>query len=158
MESKSTDVLGVLPVYGSLEAFFIVFSVYKIDKALSCERLLSKGLLFGLMHATNYFFHLDVTLILKNYVLLNIIPAFLVGLTFKESFFLFCLLSIIKIKKDLRHLSGSLDLLNNQLSAFDQTVRHELVSVSPVLFVREVAGTYPVYLASFMMQRTESIS
>jgi len=72
--------LAFLPVYGPLEAFFIVFSVYKIDKALSCERLLSKGLLltslfFGLMHATNYFFHPYVILILKNYVLLNIIPA-----------------------------------------------------------------------------------
>ena len=77
--------LAFLPVYGPLEAFFIVFSVYKIDKALLCERLLSKGLLFGLMHATNYFFHPDVILILKNYVLLNIIPAFLVGLTFKKS-------------------------------------------------------------------------
>ena len=82
--------LAFLPVYGPLEAFFIVFSVYKIDKALSCERLISKGLLltssfFGLMHTANYFFHPDIKLILINYVLLNIIPAFFVGLTFKKS-------------------------------------------------------------------------
>lgn len=51
--------LPYLLVYGPLEAFFIVFSVYKIDKGLSCERLISKGLilssiLFGLIHAVNY--------------------------------------------------------------------------------------------------------
>jgi len=82
--------LAFLPVYGPLEAFFIVFSVYKIDKALSCKRLISKGLLltsllFGLMHTANYFFHPDINLILINYVILNIIPALFVGLTFKKS-------------------------------------------------------------------------
>jgi len=82
--------LAFLPVYGPLEAFFIVFSIVKIDRALSCKRLMSKGLLltslfFGLMHIANYFFHPDLTLILRNYVLLNIIPALFVGLTFKKS-------------------------------------------------------------------------
>lgn len=82
--------LAFLPVYGPLEAFFLIFSVYKIDKGLSCKKLLSKGLLltsllFGLMHATNYVFYRNITLILVNYVLLNIIPAFLVGLVFKKS-------------------------------------------------------------------------
>jgi len=82
--------LAFLPVYGPLEAFFIVFSIIKFDRALSCERLMSKGLLltsllFGLMHTANYFFHPNVTLIRINYVLLNIIPAIFVGLTFKKS-------------------------------------------------------------------------
>jgi len=79
-----------LLVYGPLEAFFIVFSVYKFDKGLLCEKLVSKGLiltsiLFGLMHAVNYIWHPDITLILANYVLGNIIPALFVGLIFKKS-------------------------------------------------------------------------
>ena len=82
--------LAFLPVYGPLEAFFIVFSIVKIDKAFSCKKLMSKGLLltslfFGLMHTANYFFHPDITLILINYVLLNVIPALFVGLAFKKS-------------------------------------------------------------------------
>lgn len=77
-------------IYGPLEAFFIVFSVHKIDEALSCERLISKGLilsavLFGLMHTVNYLWYPNLTLILTNYVLGNIIPALLVGLIFKKS-------------------------------------------------------------------------
>ena len=53
--------LAFLPVYGPLEAFFIVFSIVKIDKAFLMQRLMSKGLLlnslfFGLMHTANYFF------------------------------------------------------------------------------------------------------
>jgi len=57
--------LAFLPVYGPLEAFFIVFSIVKIDKALSFKRLMSKGLLltslfFGLMHTANYFFSFGI--------------------------------------------------------------------------------------------------
>ena len=79
-----------LIVYGPLEAFFIVFSVYKIDRGLSSEKLISKGLiltsiLFGLMHTINYIWYPNITLILMNYVLGNIIPAFFVGLVFKKS-------------------------------------------------------------------------
>jgi len=79
-----------LLIYGPLEAFFIVFSVYKIDVGLSCEKLISKGLilssiLFGLMHAVNYIFYPNITAILTNYVLGNIIPALFVGLIFKKS-------------------------------------------------------------------------
>jgi hypothetical protein len=82
--------LAYLIVYGPLEAFFIVFSVYKIDRGLSCRRLVSKGLiissiLFGLMHAINYIWYPNVTLIATNYVLGNIIPALFVGLIFKKS-------------------------------------------------------------------------
>jgi membrane protease YdiL (CAAX protease family) len=82
--------LPFLFIYGPLEAFFIVFSVYKIDVGLSCRRLISKGLilssfLFGLMHAVNYIFYPNVTSILTNYVLGNIIPALFVGLIFKKS-------------------------------------------------------------------------
>ncbi len=82
--------LPFLLIYGPLEAFFIVFSVYKIDVGLSCEKLISKGLilssiLFGLMHAANYIFYPNITLILTNYVLGNIIPALFVGLIFKKS-------------------------------------------------------------------------
>ncbi|HIE18351.1 TPA: hypothetical protein EYP75_01355 [Candidatus Bathyarchaeota archaeon] len=82
--------LAFLLVYGPLEAFFIAFSIVKIDKAFSCERLMSKGLLltslfFGLKHMANYFFHPNMTMILINYVLLNIIPALFVGLAFKKS-------------------------------------------------------------------------
>ena len=82
--------LPFLLVYGPLEAFFIVFSVYKIDKGLSCQKLISKGLilsciLFGLLHAVNYIWYPNVTLILTNYVLGNIIPALFVGLIFKKS-------------------------------------------------------------------------
>jgi membrane protease YdiL (CAAX protease family) len=79
-----------LLVYGPLEAFFIVFSVYKIDKGLLCEKLVSKGLilssiLFSLIHAVNYISYPDVTLILRNYVLGNFIPALFVGFIFKKS-------------------------------------------------------------------------
>lgn len=79
-----------LLVYGPLEAFFIVFSVYKIDRGLSCENLVSKGvissaILFGLIHVVNYIFYPNITLILTNYVLGNIIPALFVGLAFKKS-------------------------------------------------------------------------
>ncbi|MDH5754075.1 MAG: hypothetical protein OEY95_02550 [Candidatus Bathyarchaeota archaeon] len=82
--------LPYLLVYGPLEAFFIVFSVYKIDRGLSCKKLISKGsiissILFGLMHAINYFWYPNITLILTNYVLGNIIPALFVGLIFKKS-------------------------------------------------------------------------
>ncbi len=82
--------LPYLIVYGPLETFFIVFSVYKIDRGLPSEKLISKGLilssiLFGLMHAVNYIFHPNVTLIMTNYVLGNIIPALFVGLIFKKS-------------------------------------------------------------------------
>ena len=82
--------LPYLLVYGPLEAFFIMFSVYKIDRGLSCKKLISKGLiissiLFGLMHAINYFWYPNITLILTNYVLGNIIPALFVGLIFKKS-------------------------------------------------------------------------
>ncbi len=89
-DMDKTMLLLYLPVYGPLEAFFIVFSVRKLDAGLSCERLVSKGLiissfLFGLMHATNYLFHPDVALVLSGYVLGNIVPAFLVGLVFKKS-------------------------------------------------------------------------
>ena len=82
--------LAFLPVYGPLEAFFIVFSIVKIDKAFLMQGLMSKGLLlnslfFGLMHTANYFFHPDVTLILINYVLLNVTPALFVGPAFKKS-------------------------------------------------------------------------
>jgi membrane protease YdiL (CAAX protease family) len=91
--SWSLDPLMFLPfllIYGPLEAFFIVFSVYKIDAGLSCENLISKGLilssiLFGLMHAVNYIFYPNITSILANYVLGNIIPALFVGLIFKKS-------------------------------------------------------------------------
>lgn len=91
--SWNLDPLMFLPfliVYGPLEAFFIVFSVCKIDVGLSCEKLISKGLilsslLFGLMHAVNYIFYSNIILILTNYVLGNIIPAFFVGLIFKKS-------------------------------------------------------------------------
>jgi hypothetical protein len=79
-----------LPVYGPLEAFFVVFSVYKIDRGLSCERLISKGLifssiLFGLMHAINYLWYPNLTSVLRNYVLGNIIPALFIGLTYKKT-------------------------------------------------------------------------
>jgi len=82
--------LAYLLVYGPLEAFFIVFSVYKIDKGLSCEKLISKGLilssiLFGLLHAVNYIWYRNITLILTNYMLGNIIRALFVGLIFKKS-------------------------------------------------------------------------
>ncbi len=82
--------LPFLLIYGPLEAFFIVFSVYKIDRGLSCEKMISKGLifssvLFGLIHAVNYIFYPNVTLIMTNYVLGNIIPALFVGLIFKKS-------------------------------------------------------------------------
>jgi hypothetical protein len=82
--------LPFLFIYGPLEAFFIVFSVYKIDVGLSCEKLVSKGLilssiLFSLMHAVNYIFYPNVTSILTNYVMGNIIPALFVGLIFKKS-------------------------------------------------------------------------
>jgi hypothetical protein len=82
--------LPYLLVYGPLEAFFIVFSVYKIDKGLLCEKLVSKGLilssiLFSLIHAVNYISYPDVTLILRNYVLGNFIPALFVGFIFKKS-------------------------------------------------------------------------
>jgi hypothetical protein len=82
--------LAYLIVYGPLEAFFIVFSVYKIDRGLSCRRIISKGLiassiLFGLMHAINYIWYPNVTIIATNYVLGNIIPALFVGLVFKKS-------------------------------------------------------------------------
>lgn len=82
--------LAYLIVYGPLEAFFIVFSVYKIDRGLSCRKIISKGLitssiLFGLMHAINYIWYPNVTLIATNYVLGNIIPALFVGLVFKKS-------------------------------------------------------------------------
>ena len=77
-------------VYGPLEAFFIIFSVYKFDKGLSCRKIFSKGLilssiLFGLMHAVNYVFHPNATLILMNYILGNILPALFVGLIFKKT-------------------------------------------------------------------------
>ena len=82
--------LPFLLIYGPLEAFFIVFSIYKIDVGLSCEKLISKGLifssiLFGLMHAVNYIFYSNIILISTNYVLGNIIPALFVGLIFKKS-------------------------------------------------------------------------
>ena len=82
--------VAYLLVYGTLEAFFIVFSVYKIDRGLSCRRTISKGLiissiLFGLMHAINYIWYPNVTLIATNYVLGNIIPALFAGLVFKKS-------------------------------------------------------------------------
>ena len=82
--------LPYLFVYGPLETFFIVFSVYKIDRGLSSEKLISKGLilssiLFGLMHTINYMWYPNITLILTNYVLGNIIPALFVGLIFKKS-------------------------------------------------------------------------
>jgi len=82
--------LSFLLVYGPLEAFFIVFSVHKIDIGLSSEKLISKGLilssiLFGLMHTINYMWYPSITLILTNYVLGNIIPALFVGLIFKKS-------------------------------------------------------------------------
>ncbi|MFQ6116511.1 MAG: hypothetical protein ACE5NG_20830 [bacterium] len=82
--------LPFLLVYGPLEAFFIVFSVYKMDRGLSSEKLISKGLilssiLFGLMHTINYMWYPNVTFILANYVLGNIIPALFVGLIFKKS-------------------------------------------------------------------------
>ena len=82
--------LPYMLVYGLLEAFFIIFSVYKIDRGLSCTRTFSKGLilssiLFGLMHAVNYIFHPDVALILVNYVLGNMVPALFVGLIFKKT-------------------------------------------------------------------------
>lgn len=82
--------LAYLPIYGPLEAFFIVFSVYKIDKGLSCEKLLSKGLLltsilFGLLHIVNYIWYPDLKLIIGNYVLGNIIPALFVGFVYKKS-------------------------------------------------------------------------
>jgi hypothetical protein len=82
--------LTYLPVYGPLEAFFIVFSVYSIDQGLSSQKLFSKGLiltsiLFGLMHAINYLWHPDPALILGNYVLGNMIPALFIGLIFKKS-------------------------------------------------------------------------
>ena len=82
--------LVYVPVYGPLEAFFVVFSVYKIDRGFSCEKLFSRGLilssiLFGLMHTINYLWHPNLTLILSNYVLGNIIPALFIGLTFKKS-------------------------------------------------------------------------
>ncbi len=82
--------LPYLLIYGPLEAFFIVFSIHKIDKGLSCEKLFSKGLiissvLFSLIHAVDYIFYPDITLILRNYVLGNLIPALLVGLIFKKS-------------------------------------------------------------------------
>ncbi len=82
--------VAYLIVYGPLEAFFIVFSVYKIDRGLSCRRTLSKGLiissiLFGLIHAINYIWYPNITLIATNYVLGNIIPALFVGLVFKKS-------------------------------------------------------------------------
>jgi membrane protease YdiL (CAAX protease family) len=78
-------------VYGPLEAFFIVFSVYKIDRGLSSKKLFSKGLilssiLFGLMHVVNYIWYPSITLILMNYILGNIIPALFVGLIFKKSY------------------------------------------------------------------------
>jgi hypothetical protein len=82
--------LPYLIVYGPLETFFIVFSIYKIDTGLSSEKLISEGLiltsiLFGLLNAVNYIFHPNVTLIMTNYVLGNIIPALFVGLIFKKS-------------------------------------------------------------------------
>lgn len=82
--------LSFLPVYGPLETFFIVFSVYKMDQGLSCEKLFSTGLilssiLFGLMHTINYLWHPNLTLILANYVIGNIVPALFVGLTFKKT-------------------------------------------------------------------------
>jgi membrane protease YdiL (CAAX protease family) len=82
--------LSFLPIYWPLETFFIVFSVYKIDAGTSSEKLISKGLilssiLFGLMHAVNYIFYPNITSILTNYVLGNIIPALFVGLIFKKS-------------------------------------------------------------------------
>jgi hypothetical protein len=91
--SWNLDPLMFLPflfIYGPLEAFFIVFSVYKIDVGLSCEKLISKGLIFssiifGLMHAVNYIFYPNINSILTNYVLGNIIPALFVGLIFKKS-------------------------------------------------------------------------
>jgi len=82
--------LPVLVVYGPLEAFFVIFSVYKMDKGLSSKRLVSIGLifssiLFGLMHIINYIWYPDIMLILRNYVLGNIIPALFIGLIFKKS-------------------------------------------------------------------------
>ena len=82
--------LPYLLIYGPLEAFFIVFAVYKLDRGLSCEKSISKGLilssiLFGLLHAVNYIWYHNITLILTNYVLGNIIPALFVGLAFKKT-------------------------------------------------------------------------
>jgi len=82
--------LSYILVYGPLEAFFIIFSVYKIDQELSCTKTFSKGLilssiLFGLMHTINYIFHPNATLILTNYVLGNIVPALFVGIIFKKT-------------------------------------------------------------------------
>lgn len=82
--------LPYLLVYGPLEAFFIIFSVHKIDVGFSSEKLISKGLilssiLFGLMHMINYIWYPSITLILTNYILGNIIPALFVGLIFKKS-------------------------------------------------------------------------
>lgn len=82
--------LAYLPIYGPLEAFFIVFSVHKLDSGLSSSGLFSKGLiltsiLFGLMHVANYLLHPNLSLILAGYVIGNIIPALFVGLIFKKS-------------------------------------------------------------------------
>jgi len=82
--------LYYIPVYGPLEAFFIVFSIYKIDKVFSDSRLLSRGLLmssvlFGLIHYVNYIFHPDMLLVLRNYVLVNMVPAFMTGVLFKKT-------------------------------------------------------------------------
>ncbi|KXA94865.1 hypothetical protein AKJ36_02095 [candidate division MSBL1 archaeon SCGC-AAA259I07] len=79
-----------VPVYGPLEAFFIIFSVHKLDKGLSSSRLLSKGLiltsiLFGLMHTANYLLHPNLRIILTGYIIGNIIPALIVGAIFKKT-------------------------------------------------------------------------
>ena len=79
-----------LPVYGPLEAFFIIFSVYKIDRGLSCQRLISKGLilssiLFALMHAVNFIYNPDMTSLLTGYIVGNVVPALFVGVAFKKS-------------------------------------------------------------------------
>ncbi|NIQ04554.1 MAG: hypothetical protein GWO20_02125 [Candidatus Korarchaeota archaeon] len=82
--------LVYLPIYGSLEAFFIVFSVHKLDRAFSSSRFFSKGLvltaiLFGFMHTANYLLHPNLTILLTGYIIGNIIPAVLVGAIFKKT-------------------------------------------------------------------------
>jgi hypothetical protein len=77
-------------VYGLLEAFFIVFSVYKIDKVFMDGRLFSRGVLlssvlFGLIHGVNYIFVPDIVLVFRNYVFVNIVPAFMTGVLFKKT-------------------------------------------------------------------------